>query len=335
MVPKVSVIVPVYRVERYIRQCIDSILTQTFTDWELLLVDDGSPDSSGLICEEYALKDNRIRVFHKANNGVSSARNLGIEKAKGEWITFIDADDFVGPKYLEQMNKSCMRYPNIDLIHCGCQNYIDGATSINQEYEDFESNDCVIIFNKFRGLVVSKWFKRDIIKNNSIRFDENIKIAEDYIFTIEYILHINRYAFNSCVDYFYRIHSQSATHSEQIIPYDKALYKFRKVYDVVEKYIESKSISIQDSEYRHSILADEIVNVMLLLFKSNISKSEVKQHIDEDFSQEQLLLLRYARKRYRILAILIKAKQYFIIKNLLKLKYLIAYIFRNVFVKFV
>ena len=82
-------------------------------------------------------------------------------------------------------------------------------------------------------------------------------------------------------------------------------------------------------------VADEIVNVMLLLFKSNISKSEVKQHIDEDFSQEQLMLLRYARKRYRILAILIKAKQYFIIKNLLKLKYLIAYIFRNVFVKFV
>ena len=100
MNPKISVIVPVYNVEKYLRRCIDSILAQTFSDFELLLIDDGSKDSSGEICEEYAGKDARIRVFHRQNGGVSTARNLGIDKAKGEWIYFVDSDDVVLPSAL-------------------------------------------------------------------------------------------------------------------------------------------------------------------------------------------------------------------------------------------
>ena len=90
--PKVSVIVPVYKAEKYLHRCVDSILAQTFIDFELLLVDDGSPDCSGDICDQYAAADPRVRVFHKPNGGVSSARNLGIEKANGEWLMFVDAD---------------------------------------------------------------------------------------------------------------------------------------------------------------------------------------------------------------------------------------------------
>lgn len=324
MNPYVSIIVPVYKVEKYIRQCIDSILAQTFTDWEVLLVDDGSPDNSGSICDEYALNDSRISVLHKCNAGVSSARNLGIENAKGEWITFIDADDFIGTKYLEQIKTSVAKCPDVDLIHCGCQNYMNGTISINQQYEDFESDDCSILFNRFRGLVATKWFKRDIIIKYNIRFDEKIKIAEDYIFTVDYIHHINKYAFNSCLDYFYRIHSQSVTHSiHTVIDYDKALYKFRRVYDTVEKYIELKHLSIQDSKYRRSLLANELVSTILLLFKSNISNREIQTHINNDFSKEQLSLLRYAiGMRYRIIAFLIKIKQYLLVKFLIRLKHL-------------
>ena len=98
--PKISVIVPVYNAEKYLHRCIDSILSQTFTDFELLLIDDGSKDGSGAICDEYAAKDNRVRVFHKENGGVSSARNLGLDNACGEWVTFVDADDYVRPSYL-------------------------------------------------------------------------------------------------------------------------------------------------------------------------------------------------------------------------------------------
>ena len=93
--PKVSVIVPVYKAEKYLRQCIESILAQTFTDWECILVDDGSPDHSGAICDEYAQKDARSRVIHKENGGVSSARKVGLDNVKGDWSTFLDADDFI------------------------------------------------------------------------------------------------------------------------------------------------------------------------------------------------------------------------------------------------
>ncbi len=101
--PQISIIVPVYNIEKYFHRCVDSILSQTFTDFELLLINDGSNDNSGAICDEYAAKDARIRVFHKENGGVSSARNLGLDNAKGEWITFVDSDDYVKPDYLSNL----------------------------------------------------------------------------------------------------------------------------------------------------------------------------------------------------------------------------------------
>lgn len=101
MIPVISIIVPVYNVEKYLSQCIDSILAQAFIDFELLLVDDGSTDGSGRICDEYANKDARIQVFHKKNGGVSSARNIGLEHAQGEWITFVDSDDWLDLKYCQ------------------------------------------------------------------------------------------------------------------------------------------------------------------------------------------------------------------------------------------
>ena len=100
---KISIITPVYNVEKYIHRCIDSILAQTFTDFELLLIDDGSKDNSGKICDEYAKSDKRIRVFHKENGGVSSARNLGVDEAKGEYISFIDPDDWIELNMYEEI----------------------------------------------------------------------------------------------------------------------------------------------------------------------------------------------------------------------------------------
>mgnify|MGYP003408173130 CR=1 FL=1 len=93
--PKISIIVPVYNTERYLSKCIDSILSQSFTVFELLLINDGSKDNSGTICDQYAVNDSRVRVFHKENGGVSSARNLGLENARGEWVTFVDSGDWI------------------------------------------------------------------------------------------------------------------------------------------------------------------------------------------------------------------------------------------------
>lgn len=118
--PEISVIVPVYNVEKYLRRCIDSILAQTYTDFEILLVDDGSTDGSLAICNDYASRDCRVRVFHQANGGASSARNLGMEKVSGKWLTFCDADDYVYPNWLE----------NYDFQHAGKHHLIQqGACS--------------------------------------------------------------------------------------------------------------------------------------------------------------------------------------------------------------
>ena len=97
--PQISVIVPVYKTEAYLRRCVDSILAQTFTDFELILVDDGSPDKCYAICEDYKAKDNRVSVIHKKNGGVSSARNAGLDAARGVFVTFVDSDDYVKPAY--------------------------------------------------------------------------------------------------------------------------------------------------------------------------------------------------------------------------------------------
>ena len=108
--PLISVIVPVYKVEKYLHKCVDSILTQTLSDIELILVDDGSPDWSGAICDEYVEKDSRVRTIHKPNGGVSSARNKGLDVCTGEWIMFVDSDDFIDQNTLEEAIKKNRKY---------------------------------------------------------------------------------------------------------------------------------------------------------------------------------------------------------------------------------
>ena len=115
--PKVSIIVPVYKAEKYLNRCIDSILAQTFTDFELLLIDDGSPDRSGEICDEYAKKDSRIRVIHKENGGVSSARQRGLDESVGEYTMHADPDDWVEPEMLDELYKKA-KEEDADMVIC-------------------------------------------------------------------------------------------------------------------------------------------------------------------------------------------------------------------------
>ena len=129
--PKVSIIVPVYKAEKYINRCVDSIIAQTFTDRELLLIDDGSPDKSGEICDGYARRDKRIRVFHKKNGGVSSARNLGLDNVRGEYVTFVDADDCIYSGAVGALitNMECSK---VDLVQCAFnRQFIEGEKKGN------------------------------------------------------------------------------------------------------------------------------------------------------------------------------------------------------------
>ena len=118
--PKISVIVPVYKAERYLSACIDSILAQTFTDFELLLIDDGSPDASGQICDEYAARDRRIVVIHKDNGGLSDARNAGLDICKGEYISFVDSDDWINDKFIQNLYSS-IKKNDADIAVASCK----------------------------------------------------------------------------------------------------------------------------------------------------------------------------------------------------------------------
>lgn len=212
--PKISVIVPVYNAEQYLPRCIDSILAQTFTGFELLLIDDGSTDNSGDICDEYAKKDNRIRVFHKKNGGVSSARNIGLDNAVGEWVAFVDSDDFLNPEFI-----SClMKYDNFDHVVGG--NIMFGEKNISRGIEretviDLKSQDANrldfgtdVDSSKFFCYPWGKLYKQEIIKSNNIRFNPKIFLGEDLCFVLDYLSFCSNVILVPYNNYLYRYENQ-------------------------------------------------------------------------------------------------------------------------------
>lgn len=256
MSPIVSIIVPIYNVEKYLRECLDSIISQTFTDWECLLIDDGSPDKCGEICDEYAAKDKRFRVFHKENGGVSSARNLCLDNAKGEWVTFVDADDMIALDYLSALVEPTLKYEDLDFVHAGCCNYRDGKiVKIEQKYEPYYGSDPAYLFNKFRGLTVSKLFRLENVKHWSdglpLRFDEKMKIAEDMAFTLDYILNVRQYAFVAETGYIYRRDNEGSATKTTFTPnYEIELHSFEHIYRATVSYINKYHLSVQEAETR-------------------------------------------------------------------------------------
>lgn len=221
--PKISVIVPVYNVEPYLRQCVDSILNQTFTDFELLLVDDGSTDRSGAICDEYASIDTRVKVFHTTNRGVSAARNLGIDKASAEWITFVDSDDFVENNYLTSLYKG----KDCDLSYVGINrhNIDDKAShvliSFNSEFVSGEQlGKKVIEYDLLAvGYVWGKLYKKEIVDSNHLRFDERLRIHEDHLFYYDYLIYCQSIYLSDSVCYNYICQTNGTSLSHIVAPY--------------------------------------------------------------------------------------------------------------------
>ena len=237
-----SIIVPVYKVEKYLPECIDSILAQTYTDFELLLIDDGSPDNSGRICDEYADRDSRIRVFHKDNGGVSSARNLGIDNAKGEWIMFVDSDDKITPDCLD-VCMSAIENQNLDLLQYKHSQTIDyPETEYNKalNYSDY-------IKMRHPVCVGGAIFKSDIIHNSGLRFDERIKLGEDQLFIYDYIFSSNKCMYIDKTLYYYRENEQSATNNmkrDDIMMSIDAFLKLKQKYPDIANKINEMLISL-------------------------------------------------------------------------------------------
>lgn len=218
--PKISVIVPVYNAKKYLGWCVNSILNQTFRDFELLLVNDGSTDGSLEICNNYAALDSRVRVITKENGGVSSARNQGLQEARGEYIQFVDSDDTIAPQMMERLLEAAKMYEK-NLVICSSYQVAmmeDGTFGLNKLGLKGQVSEIVLDQEAFwRELAHLIWetssiecpwnklFSREIILENQLRFPEEYSLGEDFLFNLDYFEHCNGAVFISDPLYYYLV----------------------------------------------------------------------------------------------------------------------------------
>ena len=236
-IPKLTIIVPVYKVEQYLPECIESILAQTFSDFELLLIDDGSPDNSGVICDNYAAKDERIRVIHKANGGVSSARNAGLDNANGEYIVFVDSDDIVLKDYLKHLYEESIS-GKLGLVVQGFRQHSrDGNLLMEVRHAPQIWTGHQILEHLLSILFYcgpwAKLFKREIVHKAKLRFDEKIHHCEDTLFVMEYLKFVDYVKMTDFQDYCYLDTPGSLTKSFRHI--DHEVYFLNRWMSTVEE----------------------------------------------------------------------------------------------------
>ncbi len=241
--PKISVIVPVYNTEQYLHRCIDSILAQTFTDFELLLINDGSTDSSGAICDGYAQKDSRIRVFHKENGGVSSARNVGLDNATGEWITFCDSDDEVNGWGITNSDGSDLILGAVEVQK------LNEKTKLQSFSNEHLWGEQLTIFleenlhQQIFSVCWAKYFKRELI--GKLRFDTSMKIGEDTVFMLRYLNLVNCISFNR--KFIYTYYWLSSYESKYQLTIKESIYIMSSIFETYSQ------LNIQNTEFERNV----------------------------------------------------------------------------------
>ena len=246
--PLVSIIVPVYKAEQWLHRCVDSILAQTMTDFELLLINDGSPDKSGDICDEYAKQDSRIRVFHKENGGVSSARNLGLDNATGEWISFIDADDWVEKEYLAGLTKRL----DVDFITGGLRATIGFVDCSDERHfcgDEIGNFIQIYCWRCFVRAACGKLIRRKIIEDNILRFDVRVRSGEDTIFNKQVLLYSKSVLVINQLNYNYYI-DDNLSGEKYALSFDETSYVLSAIYSVNNLLDKRFGFCCDENEYK-------------------------------------------------------------------------------------
>jgi len=286
----ISIIVPVYKVEKYLNRCINSIINQTYKNIEIILIDDGSPDRCGEICEEYSNKDNRITVVHKKNGGLSDARNIGMEIAKGNYITFIDSDDWVHEEYIERLYK-LLKENNSDISICNfirtSKEYIQDDTSKVILYEFSNTEALEQLTGKYYIQMVVAWgklYKRELF--NGIKFPYG-KLHEDEFTTYKVLFKSDKIVFTTETLYYYWQREDSIT---------GVGFNIKGRMDVIEAYRERIEFF---TKYGLNEMSNNTYKSLFFIYLSVYSKlDEVNSFIDKNKFYKEFIEFRYElRKR--------------------------------------
>lgn len=297
----ISIIVPIYNVEKYLSRCIDSILRQSYRDLELILVDDGSLDGCGVICDAYAKKDSRIIVIHQKNSGVSAARNAGLACAKGKFIGFIDPDDYIAPDMYQEMIEA-METTDAELVICG-YNYVDEEGKIDERRryplaasESLTQEELMKRFSdmppSIRLGVCNKLFKKNLL--HDLKFMEGLHSSEDVLFLTEYACMINQASIVHKPLYFNTVRKGSATHGGLSI---NSLADSFAVHDKMYKTVVDKFPKLRD----HSLAF--LLDVCTLKYNEAKNKANQISGIEKTKVNIRLKLMRKYIKRMALRAI--------------------------------
>lgn len=266
--PKISIISPVYNAERYITKCLDSIFAQTFQDWELILVDDGSSDKSGVICDEYAVRDSRVIVIHQKNGGVGAARQTGLDAVTGEYVIHVDPDDWVEPKMLQELYTKAIEEA-VDVVICDY--YVDTkekTSLVKQQPASLSAKNILKeLFQQLHGSCWNKLVKRDCYNKVKARFFSGINYCEDLLFWIQIYAYLDvKTAYLNRAFYHYYV---DQSHQSIMTNYSRSFLNMN--YTVIEKMeeiipdsipfkrelIDSQKMSVKYGAFEHPILTSK------------------------------------------------------------------------------
>ena len=260
--PQISIIVPIYKVDQYLQRCVDSILAQTFTNYELILIDDGSPDDSWQICDEDAVEDDRIIAIHHKNGGVSSARNVGLDISHGEYIVFVDPDDYVLPNYLKEL-----LHPEYDFV-CQTVVKVDEKDQILKKVDlpentftnPTENEIAILLNNSTLNYPHCKCYKASLIQERNLRFNTSINLAEDILFSTQYMKAISSVIVENISNYRYVRYDSRTTldgkrTQERIRMIIKAYHLISEA--VTDDPIEQRKIFVRKAAYAYYTFLDD------------------------------------------------------------------------------
>lgn len=313
----ISIVVPIYNVEKYLKKCIDSILVQTYKNIEIILVDDGSPDNCGAICEEYGKKDSRIKIIHKENGGLSDARNVGIEVAIGKYITFIDSDDYVDENYIAYLYQILKKYKTrISII----SNYIITSNGkiidlgLNYKEESIDKIEALKRMLNEEGYTVSAWSKLyDIELFKNVKFPKG-KLCEDNGTTYKLIEQVENVAFGNKSKYYYLKRDGSimlSTFNEKKLD---MIYLTDEMCDFLEKkYPELEKVTKRRKIYARFNILRQMINTNNDVIENEIISYIMKNKIEIILNREYS-----KRDKFALICLLFGKKFFFKMWNLYK-----------------